>query len=196
MTVARRRAAPQAANPPQEQQEVDEQFLEEEEEEEEEEEKEEEKEEEVQALMDVPEPPKYRQTPPKFGGLTQTGPSTWVAWTGGKPKADWSELEKINPELIHPNQYRPTSITSQAKCQVLRTKGLDIKFARGADLHTFQKDVVDHLEDHGLDTVTYLEDPTKPGEMVSVITNHGKFTLEEGSKAADDNALVHQTDAK
>ena len=30
------------------------------------------------------------QTKPVMGGLTQTDTDKWTAWTGGKPKADWS----------------------------------------------------------------------------------------------------------
>ena len=42
---------------------------------------------------------------PKFGNLKQTGPDSWAAWTGGKPKADWSGLVDEDPSMIGPNQF-------------------------------------------------------------------------------------------
>ena len=112
----------------------------------------------------------FRPLEPKFGGLTQIGEDSFGVWVGGKPKSNFTELADPDPSLIHPNQYRPTSISAQAKSQAYRIKGLETKYSRGADLHTFQKDVMDHLEDHGLDTITYLADPTKIGTMVSIVT--------------------------
>ena len=98
----------------------------------------------------------YKPKKPKFGGLTQIDASSIGLWTGGKPNYGWLELEEPNPVMIHPYQYRPTSIIAQAKSQVYRTKGLENKFSRKSDFHTFQLDVMDHLELHGLDTATYL----------------------------------------
>ena len=37
---------------------------------------------------------------PKMGGLTKQTADSWAAWTGGKPKADWSEL-KITIKALH-----------------------------------------------------------------------------------------------
>ena len=97
---------------------------------------------------------------PKFGDVTEVGTDTWAAWTGGRPKADWSELEDTQPLSIDPNQYRSTSISSQAKSQYYRTKGFEVKFTRDSDLQTFQKKTLEHLEQYGLDTITHLQDPT------------------------------------
>ena len=34
----------------------------------------------------------FKPKEPKFGGLVQVGHDTWAAWTGGKPKADFTQL--------------------------------------------------------------------------------------------------------
>ena len=44
---------------------------------------------------------------PIMGGLTQTDTDKWVGWTGGKPKADWTVLEKASVDCQTPNQMRP-----------------------------------------------------------------------------------------
>jgi len=52
----------------------------------------------------------FKPKEPKFGGLTEVGTDIWAPWTGGKPKADWSELEENSPTTIIATQYRSTSI--------------------------------------------------------------------------------------
>ena len=111
----------------------------------------------------------FKPKKPKFGGIKQIGTDTWAAWTGGKPKNDYSELENTNPTEIQPNQYRATSVSAQAKSQSYRRQGLDPKFSKGDDLLLFQTNVMSHLKDHGLDTITYIADPTNLKENVSII---------------------------
>ena len=48
-----------------------------------------------------------------------------------------------------------------------------------------------HLEDHGLDTITYIADPTDPTKNVSIVHHYGKFTRESGSEKGDDDKLIH-----
>ncbi len=46
----------------------------------------------------------FKPSMPKFGRIAKVGTDHWAAWTGGKPKGNWSSLEK-NPESITPTQY-------------------------------------------------------------------------------------------
>ena len=124
----------------------------------------------------------FKPKKPKRGGLTQVGKDLWAPWTGGKPKTDWSGLEVPKPSSIEPNQYRSTSVSGLSKGQHYRTQGLSSKFSRTKDLMTFQEKVMDHLVDHGLDTITYLTDPGDSSKLVSVLTDHGRFNLKEGVK--------------
>ena len=39
----------------------------------------------------------FRPKKPKYGDRVQTGPGKWAVWTGGKPKADWTELKETKP---------------------------------------------------------------------------------------------------
>ena len=120
----------------------------------------------------------FKPKKPKFGGIEQVGSESWAVWTGGKPKTDFSELEDTSPSEIQPNQYRATSVSKQAKSQSYRRQGLDPKFSKGDDLLLFQTNVMSHLEDHGLDTITYIADPTDPTKNVSIVHHYGKFTRE------------------
>ena len=132
-------------------------------------------------------PPRTSFAPlkPKFGNMSEVAKDSWVTWTGGKPKADWSGLEEPNPTTVEPNQHRSTSLGTQAKSQFYRVKGMETKFGKNSDLLVFQKDVMQHLKEHGLDTITYLPDPTKKDTLVSVITDHARFTIEDGAKTAN-----------
>ena len=43
-----------------------------------------------------------------MGGLTQTEANKWLAWTGGKPKVDWTGFEgTILLDYEMPNRMRP-----------------------------------------------------------------------------------------
>ena len=112
-------------------------------------------------------------------------------------------LVEPSPSSILPTQCRPSSITSSIKNRNFRIAGLTNKFSRKSDLQTFQKKVFKHLKDHGLDTITYLPDPSNPNAMTSVVTNHDMFTLDEAekeekvqAKAYDPYDLANIVDAK
>lgn len=53
---------------------------------------------------------------------------------------------------------------------------------------TFEKKIMKHFVQHGLDTITYLANPSKSeadAEVVSVVTNHGLFNLKVGCARAE-----------
>ena len=133
----------------------------------------------------------FKPNAPKRGGLMQVGTDQWAPWTGGKPKVDWSGLEVPNPSSIEPNQYRSVSIGAAAKGQYYRTQGLTTKFSRTKDLMDFQQKMLDHFVEHGMDTITYLPDPGQKNQLVSIMSDHGKFNLKEGVEAANDVAKKH-----
>ena len=96
----------------------------------------------------------FKPPKPKFGGLTQVSSETWVPWTGGKPNSHHAELVDPDPGHTDPNQCRSTSISSQAKSKHHRTAGLPEKLTKTSNLQLFQKDFMEHLTEHGLDTIT------------------------------------------
>ena len=126
----------------------------------------------------------FKLVKPKFGELKKISLRFIVVWTGGKPNSAMTGLSNLNPSYINPKQFRSNDLTAQMKHQSYRVYGLKDKYSRGQDLLVFQRSVQEHLEDHGLDTITYLKDPFKQNATISVINEHGKFDLRQATKEA------------
>ena len=99
-----------------------------------------------------------------------------MPWTGGKPKKDWTGLE-VTRSRISALQYRPVG-SSSIKGYTSRTRGLRVKFNKDGELECFVTDVMDHIKQTCLDTITYLPDPADQKIMTTVVEHHGRFTLE------------------
>ena len=125
----------------------------------------------------------FRPTTPKFGGVHLVGADQWLAWTGGEPLPDWTALAEPNPSVIDPKQYRPTSVTAQQKCEKHRTNGISPKFKEKGRLLQFQKKIMEHINDNGMSTVTFVQSPIDNTQVVSIIDRHSLFTLEQGIAA-------------
>ena len=115
----------------------------------------------------------FKPPDPKMGGLVQVKHDAYSAWTEGKPKADWSELEETSPEYEQTTQLRPMHDDSGFS---KRCKGFEDKFSKNGVLYKFQRGFIDHLKIMGMDTITYLPDPADNDQMVNVITDHTLFT--------------------
>jgi hypothetical protein len=121
----------------------------------------------------------YMPTQPVMGGVQKQSDTSNMAWTGGKPRVGWTELEDPNPSSIIATQIRSPSVSLETKALHHRTTGLEPKFTRESDLLTFQKKMMDHMIRYGMDTITYLPDPTDPKQVISVLSEHAQFTLKE-----------------
>jgi len=74
----------------------------------------------------------FKPVPPKMGGLFQHAKDEYIAWTGGKPKRDWTGLDDSAPKVrMHNWQIR--SMLSQ-KDEAYREKGLEEKITKSIDL--------------------------------------------------------------
>ena len=118
----------------------------------------------------------FNPTKPKFGDVCEVGHDLWSAWTGGQPEGNWLGLEDPTPKTVTPNQ----------SC----VQGLETKFTRDSDSQTFQEKFMKHLVQHGLDAITHIQDPTKPTEVLSTVTDHALFNIKEGV-AMGDNLTKH-----
>ena len=109
---------------------------------------------------------------PRMGGVAGLS-----AWTGGKPRHDWSSLAPEAPtDYATPNQLRPTTASSSQKGYNFRRTGLKEKFAKTDDRSAFEKLVWKHLVDTGMDTVAYLPSVADPTNMVNVVQYYSQFT--------------------
>ena len=115
---------------------------------------------------------------PKMGTTEETYPGSgdFYYTFGGEPLPDWSNIKDPSTRLLSDLCFRPVDPVSGQKSSVIRTTGLKHSFSRKDKLTVFQKQVWNHLRKHGLDTVTYLQDPNDNSTCLSVVTHHARFT--------------------
>ena len=122
----------------------------------------------------------FQPPTPTMGGLVQISASDFCAWTGGKPLANWSGLDPTAATAPQDDyQYRPASPSSSQKSTMYREKGLDTKFKRTDHLLDFVTIVSNYLKRTGMDTITYLPDPTDASKVLSVVENYSRFGLQD-----------------
>ena len=87
-------------------------------------------------------------------------------------------------QTVLPTMQRPLG-SSSLKGQYYRiTSNLEEKFQRNGNRIRYERMIMKHFERYGLDTISYLKGPD--GDMLSIITDHAKFTLEAAEKAEKD----------
>jgi hypothetical protein len=113
--------------------------------------------------------------PPVMGVMQMSKDGTLGAFVGGKPLSDWSGLDPSTIPVATPAKYRGEA-HEHAKSYHYRVKGLETKITPKDDLRETCRNVADHLEYHGLDTIAYMRDPKKPTMMESVVENPNMFS--------------------
>ena len=103
-----------------------------------------------------------------------------VIISGGKPKPDWSGL-------IDPKPYRtPFQVREMFKVSNKdyknRCEKINTKITKDTNLVVLGQTFLLHFEEMGMDTITYVPDPADPGNTISILTDHAKFSKEEGCK--------------
>ena len=124
---------------------------------------------------------KVKPANPVMGTTEETypGSESYYYAFGGAPKGDWSGIKDPSARLVSDMCCRPTDRVSGQKGTIARQKGLEAKYSQGVKLSDFQKQVMDHLKDFGLDTVSYLPDPqgnSRSLDVLSVVSHHARFT--------------------
>ena len=111
-----------------------------------------------------------------MGAVLQTDVDKFVAVVGGKPKPDWSGLEEpITSSVVEATRHRPTATSPSAKGQERRRKGQEPAFKIGANLKDFVENVEKHLEETGMDTIAYVQDPADPNRVSSCVADYPRF---------------------
>ena len=116
---------------------------------------------------------------PKFGDVCDISHDLWSAWTGDKPKSNWSGLEDPTPKTVTPNQCRMSSVSGRAKALACHVWELCAKFTRDSDLCTFQTKFMRHLVQCRLDAITCIQDLTKSIDALFVVTDHTLFNIKK-----------------
>jgi hypothetical protein len=109
------------------------------------------------------------------------GAKDWSTPVGGKPNSEWTGLDTtFNNSLLSyksPNAKRFLNEFQNAKQYEKRTVGLKIKFTEKANLNDFKTQTYAELLKHGLDTITFVHDPSDNTKMVSVVKDHHRFII-------------------
>ena len=110
-----------------------------------------------------------------MGGLVQIKSDTHMAWMGGIPNSDWTDLKISTTDLQQSCHICP--MLDDSSFHEWR-KGLDVKFLKGkGDLLRFQCKILQHFQDMGMDTIMYyLKDIEDSAKMVNLLMDHTWFT--------------------
>lgn len=103
----------------------------------------------------------------------------------------WVGLEDHTASYESPNQLRSTYPSAAQKGYNYRKKGLELKFSKKDDLALFQKHLLKHLVDCGMDSIAYIEDPADPSIMSNVVKEYARFTLTTAQNAIEHQAKLY-----
>jgi len=124
---------------------------------------------------------------PLMGGLRQVDHTKFTPWTGGRPKPDWSGLDPNFAKLTRDSNLQDRSLSESAalRATIQRRKGIAVKLARtGTDSRNFQQRFWEHVHGSGMDSITYVCNPSNPADMVCIIFQHEVFSDVSGLMAA------------
>ena len=122
-----------------------------------------------------------RPNDPHMGTTEETynGSNTYYYAFGGRPLADWSDIDDVDARLLTDLCSRPLDPVSGQKGSKIRSTGLKLKYDhKKQSISDFQRNVHEHLRNHGLDTIGYLQDPKDSSKVLSVVTHHARFTAD------------------
>ena len=108
----------------------------------------------------------------KFIEQNPPGSGKWNARIGGKPDKDWTGLDLDQTYKSTPFHYRKAEMTSDIKGYCVRSTGLLDQFKSSSDVLRFQGRVWKHLTAHGLETISYLRDPTNEDAVLDVVNSY------------------------
>ena len=112
---------------------------------------------------------------PIMGDLVEMPSGDLIPWCGAHPNSEWTGPDKSASKTVHPGQYRNPQISSAQKAHSLRIQGLQPKFKASDNRITFEQKVLEHLELHGLFSVSCVPNPANQQEMISCVTNHPRL---------------------
>lgn len=147
----------------------------------------------VPPVVPPPAPPYFAMlVSPLMGDVTDNGTVNAAAWTGGKPKTDWSGLENPGIGMFSPNCIRNLKIADKVKTYNYRIAAPTQKFTVGDDtfdLVSYTKLVFDHMNDTGMDTIMHVASLIDSTVMVNVVKNNEQVTLSHVEDQSKSNLL-------
>jgi hypothetical protein len=115
---------------------------------------------------------------PIMGGLVEMPNGLTVAWCGTHPNSEWTgPHDSAPPNPAYPGQFRDTSITAAQKSHSKRIEGLVPKFKASDNRLTFEHKILEHLELHGLFSISCVPNPADTKTMITCVTNHPRLQV-------------------
>jgi hypothetical protein len=113
---------------------------------------------------------------PIMGQCKETFPGSGQYYyvVGGKPNLNWTGLDGKPSNRVTGRHTRPTYPDKDIKGLESRTKGIT-KLEESSKFSPWIKNFVEHLNAHGMDTVSFLPHPGTNKTMISVIKCHSQF---------------------
>ena len=130
-------------------------------------------------------PPKPKGKPKDYtmGKWEETYPGSgdWFLRSGGVPNIGWTTIDQSTPVRYNVLQTRSPKKGYREQCAAdRRSTGLTPVFEEGDNFSKFKEKIQEHLEEHGMDTVSYLKDPMgNTLKAVSVVEHHAKYTIDK-----------------
>jgi hypothetical protein len=122
-----------------------------------------------------------------MGDMKERSPGSFVIWTGGKPKADWSGLEDKRKYMPYPGCVRPTRPSDMNKMvhQWTTPSPTLLPFTASSNLREFALDTHAYFTGIGCDTIFHVPSPGDANVLTYVLTEYDKTTLRHTSEGAE-----------
>lgn len=117
---------------------------------------------------------------PIMGGLITMPNGPTIPWCGAHPNSEWTGPDKTAlKDPANPGQFRDMQITSAQKSHSKRIQGLAPKFKASDNRLTFEHKILEHLELHGLLSISCVPNPADPTQMINCVTNHPRLHVKK-----------------
>ena len=115
---------------------------------------------------------------PKMGQLLKLN-GTNVIISGGQPNESWTGLMRPTGSYRSPLQLRTLNKVSTKEYKLRCEKIPNLTIEKETNLVLAGDILKRHFEENGIDTPTYLPDPSQKGNTLCVLSDHAKLTKEE-----------------
>ena len=115
---------------------------------------------------------------PTMGQLVSVN-GTKAIICGGQPNESWTSLMSPTGSYRSPLQLRTLNKVSAKDYKYRCEKISNLTVSKESNLVLVGDIVKRHFEEHGIDTNTYVPDPSSKGNTLCVLSDHAKLTKEE-----------------
>ena len=115
---------------------------------------------------------------PKIGGLVHTSEHVWTPFVGGRPNVAWTSAVNVLTTAENVNHYRSSAVAERRKAATARIAPLSFKISQTTDVGALCREVLESMDDHGTDTIGFVEHPDANQGMINVVEYPFLYTTE------------------